>query len=707
MIATGRWSHIVAAALVLGAYFVVATAAMRSKSNTFDEIAHLTAGYSYWTYNDYRLQPENGNWSQRAGGLAAAVGGARFPERDNPAWRGSDVYAVGDRFFFKSGNDLEGMLFRARATIALLAVLTGALVFAWSWRLNGAAGAWTSLLLFASCPTMLAHGAMVTSDMAAALSFAAFALSWWSVLHRITPGRLLLSAVSAAAVVLSKFSGPVLVPIALLLATVRIVRGRPTLIAVPGWKREISSHAHHLLALAGLIFLHIIVGALLIWASYGFRYSAFAQADGDTRLLVDWQMLTSGQDGAPPGVSASVINWARDQRVLPEAYLYGMAHSLKFAQARRAFMNGEYSLTGWYSFFPYAFAVKTTLPLLVLLCIAAWLAWRSGGGGGQPRRAQWKSAAYDRAPLLALIAIYAAIAVATNLNIGHRHLLPIYPPLFILAGAAGTLFTSRHALPAATPKTVKRQKNRKREQTGASVPSPLAARRAFRPAGVVIALLLGWQLVGSALAYPHYLAFFNELAGGSDQGYRRLVDSSLDWGQDLPGLKRWLDDNGLQRSGHPPVYLSYFGSADPAHYGIDAVTLLGYFDRRPTAMPSALSAGWYCVSATMLQGVYLDPMGDWGPTSEGRYQELRAPAEAFLAALRAGDEKQLAGMSSQTGERFWLDAVARYDRLRTARLLAYLRQRKPVASAGHSILIYKLTDAEVSDAVFGPPPFTQ
>src|SRR3954464_11981622 len=131
---------------LLAAYYVMAVAAAARKSMTFDEMAHLTGGYSYWALNDYRLHPENGNWPQRLGALPAIVGGAAFPRLDQPAWTRSDVYAIGDQFLYSSGNDADAMLSRARAVMALLGVALGALVYAWSRRLVSPAGAWVSLV---------------------------------------------------------------------------------------------------------------------------------------------------------------------------------------------------------------------------------------------------------------------------------------------------------------------------------------------------------------------------------------------------------------------------------------------------------------------------------------------------------------------------------------------------------------------------------
>jgi hypothetical protein len=229
-----------------------------------------------------------------------------------------------------------------------------------------------------------------------------------------------------------------------------------------------------------------------------------------------------------------------------------------------------------------------------------------------------------------------------------------------------------------------------------------APRRVVATAAIIVALL-GWHVVEALRIAPNFLAYFNAIAGGPSQGYRHLVDSSLDWGQDLPGLKEWLDREGLQRPGHVPVYLSYFGSSHPEYYRIDAFDLPGFPDRWTARFPPPLTGGVYAISATMLQAVYLlEAPGAWTPEYEKRYQDA-------LYNLRLYDSTRVdpaarAALRRQTGDEFWIKMFHLFERLRFARLAAYLRTREPEANVGYSILIYRLTDEEVARAVAGPPP---
>ena len=178
-----------------------------------------------------------------------------------------------------------------------------------------------------------------------------------------------------------------------------------------------------------------------------------------------------------------------------------------------------------------------------------------------------------RLPYGFLLIVYWATAINTKLNIGHRHILPTYPAMFILFGAASHWF---------------RQHGRLRWIMSSAV------------------LLCVFLLVGECFAtYPHYLAYFNWVAGGPANGYKHLVDSSLDWGQDLPGLKRWLKEHDLDAPGKVPVYLAYFGKAEPAHYQIHARDLCSTEPHSPVR----LTGGVYCISAAASSESMRSPPG--------------------------------------------------------------------------------------------------
>lgn len=222
-----------------------------------------------------------------------------------------------------------------------------------------------------------------------------------------------------------------------------------------------------------------------------------------------------------------------------------------------AFLNGSISWKGWWYYLTYAFLIKTPIPTLILIIIALSV-------GNRMESTLQKKECFLIIPVLGYLIYFSY----NHQCIGLRYILPVYPFLFVFIGRVLDL----------------QVKSRKVLQ------------------GLVIGLSM-WYLIGNIGVYPHYLAYFNEFTGGPSNGYRYLVDSNLDWGQDLKLLKRYMDAQGIEE-----IYLDYFGSVDPAVYDINY--------REINENEPVLPVGWYAVSATKLQGVY-------SLAREGSYAELK------------------------------------------------------------------------------------
>ncbi|MBI5771646.1 MAG: glycosyltransferase family 39 protein [Verrucomicrobia bacterium] len=612
-----RTAPSLAAGLLLALFWWMAASVSREHSTTADEIFHVTAGHSYWTFGDFRLQPENGNLPQRLAALPLLTQDLRFPKRDQPAWRTADAAEIGHQFFHESGNDLPRMLASARAAIALLGVACGVLVFAWARSLFGPAGALVSVVLFAFCPLTLAHAGLATSDMAATLGFFAATLTGWRLLHRATPERIMLAGLAWGGLALAKFSAPLFAAMFAAMAAIRLMRSRRRIGAV-----TTGSAAALLLAL------------VLVWAAYGFRFDGLREPGAYNHPWNDY--------GTSLTVRAAAL--ARDLRLLPEPWLQGLAHTAFFAQGRPAFFLGEFGSKGWLLFFPVAFVLKATVGQLGLLALTGW---------GLLRTPQARRHAYRLAPLAVLLVVYGGFALTSRLNIGLRHLLPVFPALYVLAGAVVWL-----------------------------------PRRTW--VYVAVGALGLAHVLESCAIRPHYLAQFNPLFGGPAVAYRRLVDSSLDWGQDLPGLKRWLDPHTRGEK----IFLSYFGSGSPAHEGIRATRLAdGYFDLRGRELLPEMTGGLYCISATMFQQIYTHVRHGWTADHERRYADLTR----WVAEWRAGRDR--------TPRDAAIPRMVDLEHLRFGRLCAGLQPRAPDHLVGYSILIFRLTEAEVRALLDGPPPY--
>ena len=638
-----------AVAALLALHAALALWAVAGKSTTADELIHVTGGYAYWHLDDYRLHPENGILPQRWAALPAVFMAPPFPElTGNPYWKTSEVQAVGHQFFYETGHDHFPMLTAGRAMIVLFNVATGLLIFGWSRQLFGLPGAFVSLGLFVFSPNFLAHGALATSDACMTFFFLASVGAWWRHLHDGRSRWWWLSALVFGLACVAKYSAPLLLPMMVLMAVARAWTAAPLTLLGRTFATRGGKFGAAALSAVG----HGLVAMAVIWLFYGFRYSAFNPAlPPADHFIRPWEVLDQHI-----GLPGQVLRAFAAVHALPEAFLYGFAYVLETAQVRSAFLNGNYSTTGWPSFFPWTFALKTTLPVLAATALVAGLAGRRW----------WRAPAlvrpdlYRIAPLAALFAVYWAFSLTSHLNIGHRHILPTYPVLFVGAGALGAWLVSRRALPVA--------------------------------AAVV---LVGGQVLEAARIAPHYLAYFNALGGGPENGHRHLVDSSLDWGQDLPGLKTWLDQN----ADGAPVFLSYFGTGEPDYYGIRA-RRLPFVNAFKIPQPYVrLEAGVYAISATMLEHVYSPIRGPWTLELEKEFQELRGVEPIFAAYV--GDPQHRAELNRAATEAQWRRKWTRHDLLRFARLCHYLRARTPDAHVGYSVFLYRLSSAEVAAATAG------
>lgn len=624
-----------------------------------DEIAHITAGYTYWQEHDYRLQPENGVLPQRWATLPLLLTRPQPASPDDPAWAQGDVWQLGDRFFHARGNDPAALL---RASRTMIALLGGALVFVlglWAWQLAGRGAAFVTSVLAAFSPTLLAHAGLATSDTAGTLGFIVALGAWWKLLHRVTTGRVVAAGVAAGVLALSKFSAVLFPPLALALLAVRLAR--PTSLRV-GRRRFTGVGRAWMLGGAGIG--AAVVALTLLWAGYGFRYRAAGEAaPAGARFFHTWDevllnpsreagmLMADGTREDPtlmePGIVQRFVRWVRERRALPEAWLHGLAYVDVSARYRPAFFAGEWKATGWWNFFPVAYLMKSTWSELTLhaLGLAALI------GAARDRRG--RALLYRAAPLLAFIAVYGGFSLCSSLNIGHRHILPLYGAAAVLAALAW----SRH-------------------------PGRLAR--------LSIALALVVHLGTSLSARPDYLAYFNALAGGTRGAHHYFADSSLDWGQDLPRLARWLE--GVP--GKEPVYLSYFGTADPQHAGLRVYRIGDTFsDARPRQLLRRWHGGWFVISATMWQRVYTQVRGPWTSGYEQRYQELR---RWFDAGPEAAAELDAAEVQTR---------LAQYEHLRFGRLCHYLHDRVPDERIGATLLAFRLSEAEVEQALEAPLTF--
>lgn len=484
-----------------------------TQSLTYDEPVHVIAGLDAWRaqrFTEWNDQPPLGRLLLTVPLLLSA------PER----WQLHDRGPAGANYWsILVGPDPIGLAWRTRAVNIGLGLMLAALVWFTARRLFSTESATVALAVFACSPALVAHFSLATVDGLATLTCFASAVAvmrWRSApsWRRTVVVGLVLGAFLAA-----KFSAPPLVLVAL---AIMVGGGTPA-----GWLERVAKAS----AAA-------IVALMVVWGTYAWHVGPVTFRNGSLA-----GPYARGNTVIVP--VASPFTWTLPLPA-PEfiAALGGVVqHGVR---GQPAFLLGDVKPAGgWHRYFPIVVVLKwpVTMWLLAAMGTVFLVMGRSGS-------------AKELAVVMVFPAVFFASATATNLNIGDRYVLPVYPFLLLLCAAAWHAVHNRAA------------------------------------ARSLIAALVVWQAVDVARYAPDYLSYFNAWVPQASS-YTLLSDSNLDWGQGLLALARY-------ERAHPGTtpWLAYFGGVDPASYGIRARTL-GEQDR---------VHGTVVVSATHLSGQYLrDP----------------------------------------------------------------------------------------------------
>jgi hypothetical protein len=497
---------------------------------TNDEPVHLASGYVYLTTGEYRIDLEH----PPLGRILPVLPILNLP-RIPPEQAAINFKSL----IWGSTVSAETVIFRARLATIALTFLFGAWLAFWTRRRFGAAVALLALTFFAFDPTFVAHGHYVTTDLIAAFSIFLTCTLWTDFLLAPSGRRLAFASLALGFALVSKYSAVALFVVLPLLYGVAWwrQRGTPPFFTAGGAIKALSG----MLAGASLV-------VSLTYAPDTLRVIRASRAGVDPPVME-----------TEPRVASELEIEAKVPKTGPLSFGYGKGmyeFLLHSTQGHAGYLLGQFRTRGWWYYFPVAFLVKTPTAILIACFLVAISLWRT-----------------RKRPLPALLfvclalppAIFFGLAMRSSINIGVRHILPVYAFLYVLLAWILIEYT------------------------------PLILRRAWPGTIVVVILLLG---IESLSIYPHYLAFFNWPSGGPAYGSHYLLDSNIDWGQDLKNLGEFVNTHKLA-----PLCTALYSGAPYAYYGI-----VGR-DLNHTGMPEG-AENLPCVvavSVNLLQGFYNAP----------------------------------------------------------------------------------------------------
>ncbi|MFC2048926.1 ArnT family glycosyltransferase [Elusimicrobiota bacterium] len=519
--------------ILLLIFCTISISSLIRKSPTYDEVQHISSGFLTLKTGNYNIGYGHPFLFRAIAAFPLLFMDLSYPADnylskidwgDNPKrWIQDYDYSFGNDFIYRSGNDPEAIFMSGRITAVLFAALLGFLVYYFSQRLYDTSGALFSLFLYVFSPTIIAHSRLIMNDLPGALGIVLTIYTLSCYLKNKSIPNLILLALSFTFSLLLKFSAVVLVPFIFLIMCLDHKENR--------WLSILA---------AALVFTLAVF--LTINTAYGFN-GTFS----DKLISYDFIM------GLTKNKTIGYIMFNLYRKIpLPESFMRSfvtlIVHNMR---GHSSFFAGNYSVFGWWYFFPTVFLLKTPLITIVMLMEMIYAKFRK------------ISLNKDEKMILMFIILYMIVSMNSSINIGQRHLLPIYPLIFILMGSLSDRIIKKKFLRIAIP----------------------------------VLYILSTQIY-----FPHYLSFFNILTGGSSQGYRYLADSNLDWGQDLKGLKKFILENN-----NPAVILSYFGTVPIKHYDMNCQELFHYgvgAEESGYVNPVEVEKEYFAISVTNLQSVY-------------------------------------------------------------------------------------------------------
>jgi len=543
-------------------------ASISDESLTFDELAHIAAGFGYLKEQDYRLNAEHPPLIKYLAALGADIAVHPYFPTNTAPWQNEtkNQWAQWDHgtiFLYQSGNDADAVIFWSRVPMILLTLLLGILLYSWSYRQFGGRVALLAVALYTFSPTILAHGRYVTTDIGASLGFFIGITTFVSFLQKRTWSSFFIAGIAFGIAQLLKFSLILLIPMYGILLLLW-AWSHPDFITI---RERITMFFVYATRTIGVG----IVGIAVVWIAYA-QVTAGYPIDRNLRdastLLKTYRFRSHVQ-------ATEFLIQHRITRPLGQ-YLTGvLLANQRAAGGNTTYFLGTVSSSGSFAYFPLLYAVKEQIILHVLsaAALAGFLlrVWKRRTMSLRKRIQAWIASHLNLVGACTVVGVYWTISLISPLNIGLRHVLPTFPFIYVLVAYGAERFFTTNTDGSARWQTTR-------------IPQALCMAIVLLLAGIAIR------------AYPYYLSYYNALGGGTENGYRIAVDSNYDWGQDFKRLRAYMDEHGIEK-----IALDYFGGASRDYYLPSRVD--GWWSAR--GMPQ----GYFAISSTLREGA----LASWDP----------------------------------------------------------------------------------------------
>jgi hypothetical protein len=573
-------------------------------SPTHLEVFHLPAGLSHWELSRFDLFRVNPPFVRVVAALPVYFVSHEsnyLSYQADPFYRAE--YGVGLDTMHANGSRFIWLTTLARLACIPFILLGGTICFIWTRELYGDYAAIISLLLWSFCPYVLGHGSLITPDAHSAALGVAAAYLFWRWLKKPNLTITIVAGIVLGIAELSKFTLLIFYPIGIAIWLAQKILFAKSISDANTDSTKRSSLLREIYL--GLIL--VVVSIFVINIGYDF--------EGSFKPLGEYRFQTMSLTGIDSidkipkeGGNRFFGTWLERIPVpLPSNYLAGIDMQKKdIERGIFSYLNGKWQNSGWWYFYLYAILIKLPLGTIGIILLAVVLTFASS-----KYRARLQDELFILLPVVVLLVV---LSTQTGLGIHSRYVLPALPFLFIWAGKVGNV---------------------------------LSVRKLFLSG--IVSIFLVWSVGSSIYNFPHSLSYFNELVGGSANGYKYLAKSDSSWGQDLLILKRWVDCH----SGVVDLRMSHCGPFDPRLAGFEfRLAPVGRNSHEPLEiLPDnqlGPQPGWYAIDVCFLLGN--DPLS--AADGKGGWDEP----------------------SKNIG----------YD-------LSYFQKFKPVAKAGYTINIYHIT----------------